>query len=174
MEHPHGDFAQTLLAAYDDDEMVGAAIRVLPVSDNLSMSYADVHVPPPHRRRGIGSALLAEVEARARADGRSYVLVEVLTRSDEESPGVAFAAAHGYPVANREAIKVLDLREHPDWAPLERRAAERLGDYRIEQWREHTPPEHAQAVCDALNRFVSLIPLGDIALEDTAFTPERL
>jgi len=78
MTRPHDDFEQTLLAAYDGAEMVGAALLMLPVADNLAMAYADVTVPEPHRRRGVGSALLADVEARARAARRTHVLVEVL------------------------------------------------------------------------------------------------
>jgi RimJ/RimL family protein N-acetyltransferase len=57
---------------------------------------------------------------------------------------------------------------------LERKAADRIGDYRIEEWGAFTPDEHVHAVCDALNVFVGMVPTGDIALEDTKFTPERL
>jgi GNAT superfamily N-acetyltransferase len=171
---PHHDFQQTLLAAYDGEAIVGSAMQMFPVADNLAMSYADVTVPHQHRRRGIGSALLAEVEQRARAAGRAYVLVEVLAPVGVVGPGELFAEARGYPVANREGIKVLDLTDHPDWAPLEQKVADRVGDYRIVEWGAFTPDEHIEAVCDALNVFVGMVPTGDIALEDTKFTPERL
>ncbi len=174
MTVPHDDFEQTLLAAYDGDAMVGSAIRVLPIADNLAMSYADVTVPERHRRRGVGSALLADVEARARAAGREYVLVEVLAPIGVIGPGERFAEARGYPIAQREGVKVLDLDDHPDWAPLARKATERADGYRIETWGSVTPDEHAPALCDALNVFISLIPRGDVALEDIAVTPERL
>ena len=154
--------------------MVGSGLVMLPIADNLAMSYADVTVPEQHRRRGVGSALLAEVEARARAAGRTYVLVEVVSEVGVVGPGELFAKAKGYPVANREGVKVLDLRAHPDWAPLEQKVAARIGDYRIVEWGTFTPDEYAQAVCDALNVFVGMVPMGDLALEDTSFTPERL
>lgn len=174
MRVPHDDFQQTLLAAYDGQELVGAGLLTLPVADNLSMSYADVTVPERHRRRGFGTALLADIEDRARAAGRAYVLVEVLVPVDGVVPGELFAKASGYPVAAREGVKVLDLRDHPHWAPLEAKVADRIDGYRIVEWRELTPPEHAQAVCDALNVFVGMVPTGDVALEDTTFTPQRL
>ncbi len=139
MTVPHDDFEQTLLAAYDGDAMVGSAIRVLPIADNLAMSYADVTVPERHRRRGVGSALLADVEARARAAGREYVLVEVLAPIGVVGPGERFAEARGYPIAQREGVKVLDLDDHPDWAPLARKVAERADGYRIETWGSVTP-----------------------------------
>jgi GNAT superfamily N-acetyltransferase len=174
MTRPHDDFEQTLLAAYDDDSVVGAALLLLPIADNLAMAYADVTVPEPHRRRGVGSALLADVEARARAAGRSYVLVEVLAPLGVVGPGERFAEARGYPIANREGVKVLDLDDHPDWAPLRQKTAERAGGYRIETWGNFTPDGLAPAVCEALNGFISMIPSGDVAIEDITLTPERL
>ncbi|MEO6511589.1 MAG: GNAT family N-acetyltransferase, partial [Nocardioides sp.] len=174
MTRPHDDFEQTLLAAYDGTTMVGAGQLVLPVADNLAMAYADVTVPEPHRRRGVGSALLADVEARARVAGRSYVLVEVLAPIGVVGAGERFAAARGYPIAQREGVKVLDLSDHPDWGPLARKVAERMDGYRIETWGSFTPDEHAPALCHALNVFISLIPRGDVAIEDVAVNPERL
>jgi GNAT superfamily N-acetyltransferase/RimJ/RimL family protein N-acetyltransferase len=174
LPRPHDDFQQTLLAAYDGAELVGSAQTMLPIADNLTMCYAEVTVPPPHRGRGVGSALLASVEERALAAGRSYVLVEVIARPGQVSAGEKFAASHGYPVANREGIKVLDLREHPDWSALEQRASDRTNDYTIVEWGGTTPEEHQQAVCDALNVFVGMVPSGDLAIEDIALTPERL
>jgi GNAT superfamily N-acetyltransferase len=174
MARPHDDFQQTVLAAFQGEAMVGAGVVTLPIADNLAMAYAEVNVPEPHRRRGVGSALLADVEDRARAAGRSYVLVEVVSAVGVVGPGELFARAKGYPVANREGVKVLDLRDHPDWAPLEQKVAERVGDYRIVEWGAFTPDVYAQAVCDALNVFIGMVPMGDLALEDTSFTPERL
>jgi GNAT superfamily N-acetyltransferase len=171
---PHDDFRRTLLAAYDDAVMVGSAILVLPIADNLAMSYADVTVPERHRRRGIGTALLADVESRARAAGRSYVLVEVLAPIGVVDPGERFAEARGYPIAQREGVKVLDLDDHPDWVPLTRKTTERANAYHIQTWGNITPEEHAPALCDALNVFISMIPRGDVAIEDVTVTPERL
>ena len=139
MTRPHDDFQQTLLAAFQGEEMVGSGLVMLPIADNLTMTYAGVTVPEQHRRRGVGSALIADVEARARAAGRTYVLVEVVSEVGVVGPGELFARAKGYPVANREGVKVLDLREHPDWAPLEQKVAARLGDYQIVEWGTFTP-----------------------------------
>ena len=171
---PHPDFRQTLLAAYDGEDVVGAAIHVLPLTDNLKMSYADVTVPERHRRRGVGTALLGGAESLSRKAGRSYLVVEVVCAPGEVSAGQRFAETHGYPVANREGVKVLDLLDHPDWAPLARMVAERGAGYRIVQWGTTTPEEHVQAVCDALNSFIGMVPLGDLALENIVMTPERL
>jgi GNAT superfamily N-acetyltransferase len=174
LPHPHADFRQTLLTAYHGDAVVGCAILVLPVADNLTMSYADVTVPERYRRRGVGTALLDEVEARARQAGRAYVLVEVIAPIGVVGQGELFAEARGYPIANREGSKVLDLHDHPDWSPLDRKVVERAGGYRIETWGNVTPEQYAQPLCEALNTFISMIPSGDVALEDIVMTPERL
>jgi GNAT superfamily N-acetyltransferase len=171
---PHGDFDQMLLAAHQGDAVVGVAMSVLPVADNLTMSYADVMVPPDHRRRGIGSALLAAVEQRARSAGRAYVVVEVPSPLGAVGPGELFAEARGYPVGNREGIKLLDLADHPDWSALAERAAARGGGYTVEEWGDRTPEQHARQLCDTLNQFVGMTPTGDLALEDIALDPERL
>ncbi len=52
--------------------------------------------------------------------------------------------------------------------------AARIGDYRIVEWGGATPEEHIEEVCGALNRFISMIPTGDLEMEDLDFTPERL
>lgn len=61
------------LAAYDDvdDHLVGAAELVLTLLDNTDKAYAEVHVPPQNRRRGVGSALVEYVvNRRERAAAR--------------------------------------------------------------------------------------------------------
>ena len=54
------------------------------------------------------------------------------------------------------------------------RSPTRLGDYRIVEWGGTTPEEHIEEVCGALNRFIGMIPTGDLEMEDLDFTPERL
>ena len=65
-----------------------------------------------------------------------------VTRPGETSAGVEFAAASGFAVVNRDGLKALDLDDHPDWAPLDARVAERIGDYRLVEWEDRTPDEH--------------------------------
>ena len=42
------------------------------------------------------------------------------------------------------------------------------------EWGGTTPEEHVEEVCDALNRFIGMIPTGDLEMDDLDYTPERL
>jgi GNAT superfamily N-acetyltransferase len=172
-EHP--DFHVELFGAYDGDRMVGAGLVNLPVTDNLRMSYFDVFVDWPDRRRGVGTRLLDEVERRARAAGRELALTEVFAPAGGTSSGTCFGDARGYAVANREGAKAIDLAEsEPGWAALEAEVASAIGSYRIENWRDVVPDEYAEDLCAMLGRFIGMTPMGDLELEDGEWTVERL
>ena len=66
---------------------------------------------------------------------------------------------------------MLDLRDHPDWGPLDARVAERIGDYRIVEWETFTPEDLVADMARALSTFFSMVPTGDLALEDGEWTP---
>ena len=171
--HPDWDFV--LVSVHDDDRVVGAGLVNMPLADNLSNAYLEVYVPEPERRRGVGTALLAAVEAAAVSRGRSVLVAESYTPPDGTSAGESFAAARGYALANREGLKVLDVEAHADgWGALDEQVAARIGDYRVVEWGGATPDEHIEEVCAALNRFIGMIPTGDLEMEDLNFTPERL
>ena len=56
---------------------MGVGLANLPLDDNPTVVYADVMAHPDHRRRGVGTAVLGELERRARAAGGTRVLTEV-------------------------------------------------------------------------------------------------
>ena len=168
------DREQVLLAAHEQGLVVGTAKMVLPLLDNVRSSTVEVTVPPDRRRRGVGAALLGRIEELARQRGRRILMGEAVTPPGETSPGADFARASGFEVVNRDGLKALDLDEHPDWAPLDAKVAQRIGGYRLVEWENHTPDEYVEGLCAALGSLVSMIPLGDLALEEKAWTPERL
>ncbi len=170
-ETPEHDL--TLLAAYDDGRMVGIGLVELPLLDNTHLAYVDVDVPPAHRGRGVGAALLDGVEQMARDAGRTHAIAAAFIPPGGTSAGARFAGTHGYEVANTEGFKVLDLRDHPDWGSLDERVAARIDGYRIVGWETHTPPEHVADLARAISTFVSMVPTGELALEDGEWTPER-
>jgi GNAT superfamily N-acetyltransferase len=174
MPHPHPDFEYSLFTAFDDGVAVGVGLLNLPIADNPTVAYIEVAAHPDHQGRGVGGAVLAEVERRVSAAGRERPIVEVYTPPDGTSPGAAFAEAHGYTVANRETAKAIRLAEaEPRWAALEERVAGSLGGYRVEVFRDTLPEEHLAGYCAMLEQFMSEVPLGDLDLEDGAWTPER-
>ena len=172
--NPEQDVA--LLAAYDaSDAVVGSALIQLPLADNPRLVYADVFVPPPLRCRGTGTALVTEIERRTREAGRSVVLVEAYTPPGGASDGSRFGLARGYDVASTEQQKVLDLAASaPGWPALQAWCDQKRGDYRIVEWRDAVPEELMGDYAVLLSGFLDQIPLGDLDLENSAWTPERI
>ncbi|MDN4615721.1 GNAT family N-acetyltransferase [Leifsonia sp. F6_8S_P_1B] len=90
------------LLAYDEDGEAGCGgIRELPVSiadaeeGQAVVRYEIKHlwVAPGHRRRGLGRAILAELEHRARGFGATEVVLD--TNSSLEAAGALYRT-HGY------------------------------------------------------------------------------
>jgi GNAT superfamily N-acetyltransferase len=172
---PHPGFRVEPFAAFEGHQVVGSGLLNVSLEDNLGLAFGEVGVPPRRRRRGVGSALLADLERRARAAGRDRLLLEVFVPPGGETRDTGFAEHHGYAVANREGMKALDLDEgEARWPALEAEAAAARGDYRIVSWRDACPEEHLESYGAALGRVMSLIPQGELDLEDSEWTTERI
>ena len=164
-----------LLGAFAGDAMVGSALAVLPLEDNTHLGMLEVYVPPEHRRRGVGSALLDRAEEIAVTGGRTTLLADVRVPVDEDSADSRWAVARGYAVANIDTVKVVDVAPTAELLPgLEALAAERRGDYRLAWWTDPAPEEHLASLAAAMSRFLGEIPLGDLDVKPQAWTPERL
>lgn len=169
------DGRTVLLSAVGDGAVVGAGMLFLFRHDNTHLAEVDVYVAPPHRRRGIGRAVLDELERLGRDDGRSVVVSSAFTPVEGESPGSMFAQATGYDVASHEYTKVVDLASAPvGWPALDAEVDEALGDYRIVTFEEHVPEEHIDDFLPLLEAFVGEIPTGDLDLRPMTWTRERL
>ncbi|MGH3384856.1 MAG: GNAT family N-acetyltransferase [Nocardioidaceae bacterium] len=175
--NPDSTTRREALAAVDDGRVVGAGTIVLPLLDNTRTAYVEVGVPPRHRRRRIGSAVLAALLDRARGAGRSNVIAEVSYPLGDAADhhGVRFATAHGFAEANTETHRVLDLPvpaarldamlagTEPSWA-----------DYRLVAWVDHAPDEWLQAYADLNALFSSEAPFGDLDLEEERWDVARV
>lgn len=164
-----------LLAAHEDEQMVGTGVAFFFGQGNLHLGEVDVYVAPPDRRRGIGRAVLAELERLAREDGRTSLITSAYAPVGSESPGSRFAAAMGYPVASAEETKTVDLATAPaTWGPLDDDVATALGDYRVELFEDQCPEEWIDDFCALLSALYGEIPTGDLDLEDEQWTRERV
>ena len=94
----------------------GAAVGCGSVERWPHAASGDVAVVPEHRRRGVGSALLADISERAQAFGNDALEGEV-KESDAESR--AFLERRGFVAVGGEKAVALDLSgvEPPDVAP---------------------------------------------------------
>src|SRR5665811_2554116 len=64
-------------AAYVEGTMVGAMSLWFPLLDNLTKCWGAVGVDPDHRRRGVGSALVAKIVDRMAQEGRTTMVTAV-------------------------------------------------------------------------------------------------
>lgn len=146
-----GDPHQAFLAA-DGTGSVGCCLLELPERENTNTVSCMPLVAPEHRRRGVGTALLAQSARQARAADRTVVTSWTV----KESAGTAFAAARGAVAGIGGVRRVLDLAD----CPAGRRAVLRAGaepmaaGYSLVAWCGPTPEEYIDrtaAVSDAMD-----------------------
>lgn len=154
---------------------VGAGAIALHHADNTHLADLEVYVVPEARRRGIGSRVLADLEARAAAAGRTVLTAAAFAPVGAESPGSLFCVARGYPVASHEETKLLDLRTAPaTWPALDREVADAADGYTIVGFEGTMPEEHLDDFCRMLSVFMTMIPTGDLDLRESTWTPARV
>ncbi len=156
------------------DEVVGSGLLVTPLLDNLQSARVAVEVPPEHRRRGIGSAMLARLEAEARERHRTRIDAEASWPYDRGSEGtgfhgVEFAQARGYRLALGDVQRELALPVDDDL--LDRLAAEaepHHRDFEIRSFVGRVPDEIAQSWITLWASLMTEAPVGDKELEPEA------
>ena len=140
--------------------------------DNPDVLWVNLSVLPGARREGLGSQLLAELVAVARAEGRTRLIGNTMGGHDA---GEAFAAAIG--AASRQAnhLNHLPLAE-VDRRMLERwveEAATRAVDYELIGWDGAVPDEHLDRWLD-LVLVMNTAPRDDLELNDFTITAEQV
>ena len=166
-----------LLLARQDGAPVGALRVELPLRDNQHLVWAEAHVLPAARRRGVGTRLLEAAEAAARQAGRTLVTTDL----DEppavvgRSPGRAFLTRHGFACALTEVRRDLSLPVPPQrLADLERGARAHAAGYRLVSWADRCPDELVEQRA-ALGRVMSLdVPLGTLDWHEEAWDAARV
>lgn len=172
---PDGAMRWVPVGAFDGEEMVGAGTIVLPLQDNLEKAYGDVFVEPALRRRGIGSALVAGLVERMRAEGRTLLLVDSGIPGDlrEDHPYSRFAREHGFTMANVEVHRVLDLPvETSMLRAMAAEAAAHHEGYDIRTFVDEVPDELLDSYLVMLSQLAVDAPTGDVDFEEEKVTRE--
>jgi GNAT superfamily N-acetyltransferase len=138
---------------------------------NAHMAWVEPEVLVPHRRRGVGRALLAKAAEVAQRRDRS-----LLIGGTDEEDGRRFIDTLGAQVALtwRENRLVLD---QVDWEMVERWVAEGASrsPHTTLRFTENYPDDDLiEEFCEVANETSNQEPRGDLDLGDEFFTPEIL
>ncbi|GAA5112642.1 hypothetical protein GCM10023339_15990 [Alloalcanivorax gelatiniphagus] len=165
-------------AAVLDGRTVGAGWMRTPLMDNLQLAEVTVHVLPEHRRRGIGSAVLAHLEHVARQRGRRILNSLASWAYDAGADaagggsGPGFAAARGFDLALSEVQR--ELRLPVDDALLAGLADDAEGSHRaytLRSWAGPVPDDLLQGWAEITSTLATEAPTGELELEpETAST----
>jgi GNAT superfamily N-acetyltransferase/RimJ/RimL family protein N-acetyltransferase len=161
-------------AAVDGGAVVGALRVLLPVRDNTSVAHLDLAVHPTARRRGTGTALLAEGLRLARAAGRSSLVAEV-AEAGPDAPGCAFARASGWTCGMRETRRDLLLPvDGARLSALEVEAAAASAGYEVVTWRDRTPDALLEDRALLSTAMSTDAPSGDVPVGEEAWDAARV
>jgi GNAT superfamily N-acetyltransferase len=172
---PNPERRTTMLLACAGGAPVGASMLMEYLRENQHAVGIDVYVVPEHRRRGVGTALLADLESRAVAAGRPTVLCEAFVPPGGRGPAAEFARARGYVLASRESIKELDAEAYrARRAGLAATLRHEDAGYRLVTFDTVCPEEHVASFGRLLGTLMAEIPMGELDLRDSEWTPERV
>ena len=167
------------LYSYGPTPDAPVAVGALEVTrdDNLHWIRGDLFVDPTHRRRGYGTAVLGELESRARELARASLLINVIEGAHEigTGPNRYFAKARGYRVAEENVRRDLAwprpngaLDGHWDeWSPL-------ALDYEIVSWTKRTPDELVDARAHLSSIMPTETPHVDLDVESEQWDAARV
>lgn len=176
-ESPRADELSLGYVAMRGDRMVGEALIIGSLTDNLTTAFLMVWVAPKDSRQGVGTALVEHLAAECRRLGRTVLQGSArypFSRRDDH-PYRRFAEKNGFRLANTEVERRLALPVPADL--LDRLAAEAQpfhDAYRIVTFVGPVPPEYAQGFCDVVNRLAVDAPHGDLVSEEERRTPLTL
>lgn len=180
--------------AWEGGRMVGAASVFWETDAELASFCATLGVEPGHRRRGIGSALLAAVEAAADGAGRTNLAVYADHRIPaDDAPGervlapqgdawlpaddpiVRFAQGHRYALGQLDRVSAMPLAGRAEeFAARLADAVTASPEYRLVSWADAAPDELVDALAVAKEHMSVDAPAGAIGYERETWDAERI
>jgi mycothiol synthase len=154
------------LVVRDGRRLIGVGLVGLPTAENTHIGFVEVEIHPQLRRQGLGSALLRELVARIRSEGRGTVFAGGIL---DPGAGWPFASALGFKEAQRIVLQNLDI-------PTADRSAWDLPvapGYRLTRWIGHAPDELVASFAVA-RQAIEDAPEGDMSFEQPTWTVDRV
>ncbi|GAB3455448.1 GNAT family N-acetyltransferase [Kineococcus endophyticus] len=178
LERGSSDERMHVLLAEENGDVVGVADVRCSLADNRHVAVVHVAVPPAHRRRGVGSALLAAALEVAAAEGRTTVRVRVdrpAERDPRSWPGSVAAARWGFGAGLLTARRQLPLPPAADrLAALEAATAPHATGYRVRAYAGPVPEADLEEMARLTARMSTDAPNGDLAVEPEHWDAERI
>jgi RimJ/RimL family protein N-acetyltransferase len=142
--HWTGERPETWLARVATGAPCGWYSLILPSRENTHLAYIEPLVGLPHRRHGIGTALVRHAAGRAHEEGRLILVADATLGSAGEAFSRALGARAGMP----EASRVLHVRATPGGhlARLRARAQAAAHGYSLLSWEGPAPDEYTGQV----------------------------
>jgi GNAT superfamily N-acetyltransferase len=166
------------LAARDaSGTVVGIGLCEMPQRDNLHGASLDIRVAPAHRRNGVGSLLLGEVERSLVGAGRSVLtaLIEVPLARVATDPSTPFARRSGFVVAQTGHRRNLALPVPADrLARLRAEVARAASDYVVRTFQAPWPKEYLDDQCELERRMSIDEPSGTVQREEQVWDAMRI
>lgn len=166
------------LAALDASAAtVGIGLCEIPRRDNRHGASLDIRVDPAHRRRGIGTEILAAAEARLLAAGRSVLtaLVETPNAQVGRDPSTPFAERTGFVATQTGHRRELALPLAADRRErLQQEAAQASRGYVIRTFPAPWPQEFLADQMELLRRMSTDAPSGDELHEEEEWDAARV
>lgn len=169
-----------LLAARDQGgSVLGAGTMEMPLRDNLHGAEVMVMVHPDHRRRRVGTALVAAMATIGRAHGRRVLnsIVDVPVARALTHPSAPFARHAGFVATMSGNLRYLALPLEADRLEELRatvRGAPNAADYRTFAFRAPWPEKYLEDQCELSRRMSTDEPAGDRAKEEEVWDRTRI
>lgn len=172
------------VGAWVEGALVGRGLLVLPRAEGSKAARGVVDVLPEHRGAGIGTALLAELEDLAAAEGRHVLQVDVAHGTDTgaeqlasptgfghvpaDDPGARFLVRNGYRLEQVLRVSRYDLGDPgQDAVP-----PEPDDDFALHAWVGATPPQWCDDLAVLKTAMSTATPSGDLTVTETVWTAD--
>jgi GNAT superfamily N-acetyltransferase len=163
---PGGCAAPAGWSAWSGERLVGSASVAVVDHDGTAVAVPRVEVEPRWRRRGVGTALLREVVASARARGCTTVAADAIRVG---SDGCVWAERAGFSTVQIFSWQIVRVRE----VDPARWQVPVPDGFRLEHW-TRAAPEPLVAAFAAARNAIADAPLGDSSLAHPTWTVERV
>jgi len=166
---------QHAVAVIEDGVVVGSNQVTLPLLDNVHLAFVEPLVPPEHRGRGVGTALLDFATRLVIDKGRDTLMAEVNIALDaEESAGSRFMRNRGFKPAIGDLHRILDVPLASDRLAELAAVAAHYEAYTLLSWDDVVPDEYMDGYCALQAAFNDEAPSGDLDIEAEAWDEARV